>query len=380
MKCDLLLPVWNQLDYTRECIKSLFATVDVPSRLIVIDNASTDGTAEYLRALTPPSMIKLEIITNSSNLGYGGGVNQGLKITDAPFVCILNNDTVFGAGWLSTMLEIQYRENRVGIVNPESSTFGVRPAAGQTMSQLAETLAPRKRDWEELGNCIGFCMLVRRDVLRQIGSFDETFITAFFEDTDFCMRAKKVGFLCVKACGAYVFHHEHKSIEQIPELEKLFAENRQKYEQKWGRIVRALFPYVFRGKEALRNTLFDLYTLARSECYIDMMLFHREKEPITDVFRLAGLRPHANVSPRIVTSGGRFLPSMMQILKKRKKPYEVLLVNDLDLGHALSRMHWLHELPIYMERAGVDDLGKCFHDCHVHVVDNFQKLVGLKKA
>ena len=224
MKCDLLLPVWNQLDYTRECIKSLFATVDVPSRLIVIDNASTDGTAEYLRALTPPSMIKLEIITNSSNLGYGGGVNQGLKITDAPFVCILNNDTVFGAGWLSTMLEIQYRENRVGIVNPESSTFGVRPAAGQTMSQLAETLAPRKRDWEELGNCIGFCMLVRRDVLRQIGSFDETFITAFFEDTDFCMRAKKVGFLCVKACGAYVFHHEHKSIEQIPELEKLFAE------------------------------------------------------------------------------------------------------------------------------------------------------------
>lgn len=379
MKCDLILPVWNQLEFTRDCIKSLSVTVDVPVRLLVINNGSTDGTTEYLRTLTLPPMIKLEVITNPTNLGYGGGVNQGLKLSDAPFVCILNNDTEFGPGWLSIMLDLLYRENRVGIVNPESSTFGVRPKAGQSVKQLAESLAPVRRDWEELGNCIGFCMLMRRDVLRQIGSFDETFITAFFEDTDFSMRAKKVGFLCVKACGAYVYHHEHKTVEKIPDRETLFAENRQKYEQKWGHIVRMFYPYVYKGKEALRTTLFDLYALARNECYVDFLFFHQEKEPVGDVFRLAGLRPHANISTRISTSGMRFLPSLFQVLKKRKKPYAALLVNDLDLAHWFSRTHFMNPLPIYMERAGVDDLGKCFHDCHVHVVDNFQKLSAMKK-
>ncbi len=378
MKCDLILPVWNQLAYTQECIGSLFNTVDVPSRLIVVDNGSNDGTAEYLKQLSPPPLLKIEVVSNASNLGYGKAVNQGLKMADAQFVCILNNDTVFGSQWLSTMIDIAYRDNRVGVVNPESSTFGLRPAKGQTVEELAQTLAPRRRDYEELGNAIGFCMLIKRDVLRQAGLFDDTFLTAFFEDTDYCMRAKRAGYICVKACGAYVYHHEHKTVEAIPDREKLFAENRLKYEQKWGRILRVLCPYVFKGREQLRDSLFDLMALARNECYVDMLFFSR-KETVDDVFRYAGLRPHANIRP-VLCGGGGFLRTMMQILRKRKKPYDLLLCNDLDLAHAFSRLHWLHRLPIYMQRAGVDDLGKCFDDCHVHVVDNFQKLAAMKKA
>ncbi len=381
MKCDLILPLWNQLEYTRACVESLFATVDVPSRLIIIDNASSDGTAEYLKSLRPPSMIKLDIVTNPSNLGYGGAVNQGLKMSDAPLACLLNNDTVFGPAWLSIMIEIAYRDNRVGLVNPESSTFGLAPAKDQTVAQLAQTLVPQRRDYEELGNCIGFCMLVKRDVLRQIGSFDDSFLTAFFEDTDFCMRAKRAGFQCVKACGAYVLHHEHKSVDALPDKERLFAENRVKYEQRWGRILRIFFPYVFKGRDALRDTLFDLYSLARNECYIDFVMYHPGKEEIHEIFRYAGMRPHANIRTNLAAGGAKaFWPSMFQILKKRKKPYDLLLANDLDLAHSFSRMHWLHRLPIYTERSGVDDLGKCFDDCHVHIVDNFQKLVAKKKV
>ncbi len=379
MKCDLILPVWNQLEYTKACLSSLFATVDVPSRLIVIDNGSTDGTAAYLSQLKAPSLIKMDVVTNSANLGYGGAVNQGFKMSESPFVCVLNNDTVFGSGWLTAMIDITCRDSRIGIVNPESSTFGVRPDKNQSIEDLTKNLVPRRRDFEELGNCIGFCMLIKRDVIRQIGFFDDSFVTAFFEDSDFCMRAKRAGFLCAKACGAYVYHYEHKTVNTLSGKEQLFSENRLRYEQKWGRILRIFYPYLFKGKEALHDSLQELFFLARNECYVDVFFYQIRQEPIQDIFRYAGMRPHANVKVHLKQGSRVFMPSMVQIFKKWKKPYEVLLANDLDVAHSLSRMHWLHHLPIYMERAGVDDLGKCFHDCHVHVVDNFQRLIAKKK-
>jgi GT2 family glycosyltransferase len=379
VKCDLILPLWNQLDYTRRCIESLFATVDVPSRLIVVDNGSNDGTGEYLRGLRPPPLIQVETIHNDANRGYGVAVNQGLKIVSAPFVCVLNNDTEFTPRWLSTMIDVTFRDHRIGIVNPESSNFGVRPRKGESILDLAKGLEPQRREFEEIGNCIGFCMLVKRDVLQNVGHFDESYGNAFFEDTDFSMRAKRAGYNCVKACGAYVYHHEHKTIEALPDREKLFAENRSKYEKKWGHIVRIFFPCVFKGKDSLRQAISDLYILARNECYIDFYLYKSKGEPIRDIFRYTDLRPHANIMPKLIQNGSAGWHSFFRILKKRKKPYELLLVNDLDLGHTLSRTHFLHRLPIYMERAGVDDLSKCFNDCHVHIVDNFQKLVAKKR-
>src|SRR6266705_1046546 len=98
MNVTIVIPVFNQLQYTRQCLESLNATGCDDSMIVVVNNASTDGTAEYLA-----SRPKLHVITNLENRACSAAWNQGYNVHKSPWTVFLNNDTVLTSGWLENL-------------------------------------------------------------------------------------------------------------------------------------------------------------------------------------------------------------------------------------------------------------------------------------
>src|ERR671921_247198 len=95
---SLVIALYNQIDYTRRCIESIMACTGNPYDLILVDNASVDATADYVRDLPAT------VITNQTNLGCAKAWNQGIRASRGEAIGILNNDIVVTPGWLENLL------------------------------------------------------------------------------------------------------------------------------------------------------------------------------------------------------------------------------------------------------------------------------------
>ena len=105
-KCDIVIPVWNERELTRICIESIASNTDISRRVILVDNASDQETASYLKELSERNKGAVILIRNEENIGFPKAVNQGIAISNAPYLCILNNDTEVYKGWLEEMIKI----------------------------------------------------------------------------------------------------------------------------------------------------------------------------------------------------------------------------------------------------------------------------------
>jgi len=240
--CDIVLTVYNNIELTRACLDSLDRHFRARDRLIIVDNGSDRPTQEFLKEWktahpgTPAEILRLE-----PNQGFLRAANAGLKRSTGKTVCLLSNDTIVTGGWLERMISLLERSAHLGVVNPMSTTFGLYPQPGQTPEDVAQALAAsRSGEFVEAVSCVGFCMLIRRQVIERIGYLDEVFADGYFEDSDFCRRAGKAGFGCAIARDAYVWHREHATFKGT-QREALFARNRAIFEERWGRPQRQLF-------------------------------------------------------------------------------------------------------------------------------------------
>src|SRR3989338_2365242 len=102
--CDIIIPVWNQLEDTRECIESIKKYTFYTYKLILIDNASNQETSNYLQGLEKADSNNVKIIRNEKNEGFIKAVNKGISRSDSEYVCILNNDTIVTRGWLKELI------------------------------------------------------------------------------------------------------------------------------------------------------------------------------------------------------------------------------------------------------------------------------------
>src|SRR3989338_2585450 len=118
MKCDIILPVCDQFEFTRNCIESIIENTDTPYRIIVINNGKNEDTKAYLIKIKEKLSDRIFIVKNDYNVGWVRALNQGIKISDAPFLCFQNDDTVVTKGWLRKMIGILQDNPRIGIVNP----------------------------------------------------------------------------------------------------------------------------------------------------------------------------------------------------------------------------------------------------------------------
>ncbi len=331
-ECDITIPVWNQLAVTKGSINSIIKNTRPPYRLIVIDNASDSLTEDYLKNLKMIKDLKIILIRNDKNLGFVKAVNQGIRESSAPYVCIMNNDTIAADGWLEELIDVMEANPRIGLLNPSSNTSGQFPS-GESIDDYARRLKHFKGSLQELHTCRGFCMLLRRSVLDKLGALDESYHFGYFDDTDYCKRAQGAGFRTARAKASYVYHRENTSFSQLEDNKTLFAANEKIFFKRWGRHVRVAY-FVDRINSA--DKIDDIATdVARAGHQILIFLKSGLSWPVgLDHFEIR----------RVDVKGLFFgLFSVYKVFKyKKKKKLEVLLTDNVLFGKALKMLKGLH--------------------------------------
>ena len=246
---SVILPCWNQLEFTRQCIRSLIRHTRPPWELIAIDNGSTDGTAEYLFGVQDTTRMPVTIIANQTNLGFPAAVNQGLKAARGDYLVLLNNDAVVTDAWLDQLIALTGMTNRqppIGLAGPMSNYVSppqlVEHVPYQDMAAM-DAFAARWRDehrgtWSTVPKLSGFCLLMTRAVYQAIGGLDEQFGLGFFDDDDLAVRARRAGFELALAHDLFIHHFGSRTfVGNGIDAEALLDANGRRFAAKWGHSV-----------------------------------------------------------------------------------------------------------------------------------------------
>jgi len=331
MDCDIIVPVWNQLAFTKDCLESVFLNTDPGYGIIVVDNGSLDDTRLYLEDLKRSSKVPFVLIRNNDNLGFIKAVNQAIAASKAGFVCLLNNDTIVTKGWLRSMIETAKAGADIGIVNPSSNNLGQKPAAGEPIELYAEKIRNLARGPVEMAHAVGFCMLIKRQVIGRIGAFDEIYGMGNFEDTDFSKRAIKAGYRCVMDTGSYVYHRENSSFRRLKGSDDGFKRNREIYEFRWGKPKRIAYVLDSDDPNSVKKVGADSLKLARDGNWVSF--FSTATSPKPPV--------HSNIAVVAIPEKNFHLNVLFRILKKKKKFNEVLVASE-KFGRLLEGLGFIH--------------------------------------
>ncbi len=172
-KCDIIIPVWNQLKATKRCLDSLLQNTTFDFNLIIVDNGSKKKTEDFLKDFERNNpKCGIIPIRNKKNKGFVKAVNQGMRESRADYICILNNDTIVTEGWLSEMIKIFQINPNIGIVNPSSNNLGQKIPFGKNLEDYVSAFKSESGKYVELMNALGFCMLIKKMLIEEIGSFD----------------------------------------------------------------------------------------------------------------------------------------------------------------------------------------------------------------
>ncbi|MBX3237428.1 MAG: glycosyltransferase family 2 protein [Nitrospiraceae bacterium] len=225
---SLVIALYNQLGYTRQCIDSIKRHSPADVELILVDNGSTDGTADYLRTVDATTIL------NPTNLGCAKAWNQGIMASRGLVVGILNNDILVTPGWLEALLAFMDKE-KLGIACPaarEGLLDYDLPEYAKTFTKACAEAVRRE--------LYAPCMLIRREVFDRIGLFDEGFEYGGCEDTDFLWRTTAAGFLTAMTGSALIHHFSKVTQDAVArhETNQYWNHNMAHFTRKWGRTIR----------------------------------------------------------------------------------------------------------------------------------------------
>lgn len=185
----------NRLDMTKQCIESIMSTSS-NYELIIVDNASTDETCDWVSKRCPNAVI----IRNKENVGIPKARNQGIKAAKTDYIVIMDNDVVLSQGWYEEMFRpIMDGADIVGIEGWQID---------HSFAASWKCQAANER-FDYLG---GACTVFKRKVFEKIGLLDEGFSPAYYEDVDICIRAKAVGMKLVWMPSKRIDHREHATL------------------------------------------------------------------------------------------------------------------------------------------------------------------------
>jgi len=221
---DIIIPAYGALPYLRQCINSVLENTKHPYNLVILDDGSNPIIKEYLRTIK-----SARIITNEKNIGWLRSCNIGIENTENNVV-LLNSHTMVTEGWLEKMDRCAYSDSRIAMVNPlsnnafflsipHSSVFNAIPA-GFTLESFAGLVSELSEcRYPSMPTVLGFCLLIKREIFKRIGLFDEKSDLGYGEGNDFCMRAKREGYKGVCCDDAFVYYYGEKSFADSPDRE-----------------------------------------------------------------------------------------------------------------------------------------------------------------
>ncbi|UPY37166.1 glycosyltransferase family 2 protein [Sediminicoccus sp. KRV36] len=229
---QIILPIFNGGEEVKQCLEALRNGATGPMQVLMVDDGSRDFTAEMLRAqaAADPRFI---LHRRDSNRGYTKSINEGVLLTSADWVVVLNSDTIVPPSWLDRMHAAARARPGTGMVGPLSNaaTWQSLPAAKRpdgswsTNSMIAPHHLPQvqaildrvsERAYPEFPVLNGFCTMISREVFDVVGPYDEdAFPMGYGEETDLCLRARRAGFRLTVADDCFVYHHKSVSFGSV---------------------------------------------------------------------------------------------------------------------------------------------------------------------
>lgn len=231
-KLSIITLTYNQLENaTKPYINSLFEHTNKDLfDLIIIDNASTDGTVEYLKQLKKEND-NITVICNSENKGYSKGNNQGLKIANGECIGLLNNDILLSPNWYKPLFE-KLQNKETGIVSP-SVLQSVIVKENHFLKTAQKAILKSENDYQETVKCDFSCVIFKQELVNMIGYLDENFSPAYFEDDDFCVRAILAGYKNYFSNKSYIYHKTSSTSTKLPEFKSILNRNKEYFFEKY---------------------------------------------------------------------------------------------------------------------------------------------------
>jgi GT2 family glycosyltransferase len=210
---------WNGKSLTEECLESMRAVSYESLKVMVVDNASSDGSVEYLK----PKFPEIEFVVNDRNLGFAEGNNVGIRIAlgrGDDYVILLNNDTVVDPGLVQRLVEAAEKDERIGFAGPKVYFFDFKGRkdvisfagglidyrkgkvvhVGEKEADAGQYDTEKDYDYVE-----GSSMLARADMLKKIGMLDPSYFL-YWEEIDLCVRGSAAGYRSIYVPGASIWH------------------------------------------------------------------------------------------------------------------------------------------------------------------------------
>ncbi|MGB8361859.1 MAG: glycosyltransferase family 2 protein [Acidimicrobiia bacterium] len=229
---SLVVLAWNNLELTKRCVESLRQNTSVDHELILVDNGSEDGTAEFARSHADVAVV------NESNLGFAAGMNAGLERASGRFVAFINNDTTFPSGWAEPMLETFELYPGAGIVLPAVT------AAGNPVTVRAEP-GQRQLVLQPFGEFpSGVVYVMRTGLMRHLGGWNEAYRTASAEDLDLAFTVWAHGLDVVLDERVLVEHVSQATVRVLPDRGLLYRENLEQFLDRWASVPLGSTPLV----------------------------------------------------------------------------------------------------------------------------------------
>ncbi len=241
---SIIVLTHNNKEYTEQFFLSLEKSTQVIFELIIIDNASTDGTVEMLQNIEKSNPEIVKVIYNNTNKGFPKAINQGLKIARGSYVVIANNDIITTPLWLERMVRIAEKDDKIGLVgvlsNEVSGIQKVEDANYFTLDEMKKFAIEISNKFDgqylEFPRITFLCTLIKDKVIEKLGGLDERFSPGNFEDDDYCIRTLLAGYKCTVAKDVFIHHFGSRSFTKDGKEKylKLLEKNRKKFIDKWG--------------------------------------------------------------------------------------------------------------------------------------------------
>jgi len=217
---SIIIVTWNGREHLDACLTAVAAQRDVEAETILVDNGSTDGTVDFVRAHFP----RVRVVALDTNRGFAGGNNAGAREARGRVLAFLNNDTVAAPGWLSRLVaaldparRVALATSRIVYMHPsgviDSAGDGMTRAGGAFKRLHGQSAVLAEESREVFGAC-GAAFAVPKQVFDEIGGFDEDFF-ASHEDVDLSYRVRLRGYRCWYEARAVVEHRGSATLGRV---------------------------------------------------------------------------------------------------------------------------------------------------------------------
>ena len=235
---SIVILSFNTLDYTKQCLESVKETVPLDRcQIVVVDNASSDGSLEYLRTLD-----WITLVENKENRGFPGGCNDGINVSfPENDIYLLNSDTILPKNALFWLKMGLYENDSVGSCGSLSNYAAGGQAVNRNweskedmISFAQKTNVAMEHPYEYRMFLIGFSLLIKRSVLNETGLLDERFNPGNSEDIDICLRILKNGHVNLLCRNSFVIHFGSKSFSVLQKQGQNYGSLLEKNSKKLG--------------------------------------------------------------------------------------------------------------------------------------------------